>query len=97
MLPFAAVVTTKVGDTTSKRATGENDLTVVVDINFQKQMILKMPNCKHFLLPVHDGVQVFHDLATGNCLFEGKNDAIKPTIGYYAKFIAKDGEVYYHS
>ena len=95
VLPFAAVVTTKVGDATSKRATGENDLTVVVDINFQKQMILKMPNCKHFFaIEVHEGVQIFHDLSTGNCVFEGKNDATKPTIGYYAKFIAKDGEVY---
>ena len=95
VLPFAAVVTTKVGDTTSKRATGENDLTVVVDINFQKQMILKMPNCQHFFTAeVHDGVQVFHDLATGNCLFEGKNDVTKPTVGYYSRFVDKSGEVY---
>ena len=95
VLPFAATVTTKVGDTVSKKATGENDLTVVVDINFQKQMILKMPNCQHFFTAeVHDGVQVFHDLTTGNCLFEGKNDVTKPTVGYYSRFADRSGEVY---
>jgi hypothetical protein len=95
VLPFAASVTTKVGDTVSKKVTGENDLTVVVDINFQKQMILKMPNCEHFFsIPVHEGVQIYNDLTTGNCTFEGKNDVTKPTIGYYSKFIDKSGEVY---
>lgn len=95
VLPFAATVTTKVGDTTSKRATGENDLTVVVDINFQKQMILKMPNCKKFFsCEVKDGVQVYTDMSTGNCIFEGKGEFSKPTIGYYACFFAMDGEKY---
>lgn len=95
VLPFSAMITTKVGDVTSKRATGENDLTVVVDINFQKQIILKMPNCKRFFTAeVHDGVQVYDDLTTGNCLFEGKNDVNKPTVGYYAMFLDKSGEMY---
>lgn len=95
VLPFAAVVTTKVGDTTSKKATGENDLTVVVDINFQKQMILKMPNCKKFFsCEVKEGVQVYTDMSTGNCIFEGKGEFSKPTIGYYACFFATDGEKY---
>ena len=95
VLPFAATVTTKVGDTVSKKATGENDLTVVVDINFQKQMILKMPNCKKFFsCEVKDGVQVYTDMSTGNCVFEGRGEFSKPTIGYYACFFATDGEKY---
>jgi recombinational DNA repair protein RecT len=95
VLPFAAKITTTEGDVVTKKATGENDLTIVVDINFQKQMILKMPNCKHFFTAeVHEGVQVCHDLTTGNCEFEGKNDVTKPTIGYYSRFVDISGEVY---
>jgi len=95
VLPFAAKITTTDGDVVTKKSTGENDLTIVVDINFQKQMILKMPNCKHFFTAeVHEGVEVVHDLSTGNRIFEGKNDTAKPTIGYYAKFFDVSGEIY---
>jgi recombinational DNA repair protein RecT len=95
VIPFAAMVTTKVGDTVSKRATGENDLTIIVDIKFQKQMILKMENCKRFFTAeVHDGVVVVEDLNTGNCIFDGVNNVTKPTIGYYAKFETTDGQIY---
>ena len=95
VLPFAASITTKVGDTVSKKNTGENDLTVVVDINFQKQMILKMPNCQRFYTAeVHEGMEVVSDLTTGNYCFDGKNDVTKPTIGYYACFLDKSGQIY---
>jgi len=95
VLPFAIYATEKKDGVTSKRATGQNDLTIVVDINFQKQQILAMPNCKHFFVAeVHDGVEILHDLSTGNCIFDGKNDVTKPTIGYYAKFLSTDNEVY---
>jgi len=95
VLPFAIYTTEKSGGTTSKRATGQNDLTIVVDINFQKQQILAMPNCKHFFVAeVHDGMEILHDLSTGNCIFDGKNDVTKPTIGYYSKFVSTDNEIY---
>jgi recombinational DNA repair protein RecT len=68
---------------------------VIPDINFQKQLILKLTNCKKFFTAeVHEGIEVISDLATGNYQFIGKNDATKPTIGYYAKFITTDGEAY---
>jgi len=95
VLPFAAKITTTDGDVVTKKSTGENDLTIVVDINFQKQMILKMDNClQFFTAEVHEGVQVCHNLTTGNCEFEGKNDVTKPTIGYYSRFAATSGQVY---
>lgn len=95
VLPFSASVTTKFGDVVTKKATGENDLTIVVDINFQKQMILKMPNCKKFFsCEVKEGVQVYTDMSTGNCIFEGRGEFSKPTIGYYACFFSTDGEKY---
>lgn len=95
VLPFAASKTVKEGGVTKKIATGQNDLVIVVDINFQKQQILKMPNCKKFFTAeVTDGVQIYRDLTTGEYVFEGKNDVTKPTIGYYACFITTDGEVY---
>jgi recombinational DNA repair protein RecT len=78
-----------------KTSTGEYEAVLVPDINFQKQLILKLPNCKHFFTcQVHDGVEVISNLSTGNYDFIGKNDVTKPTIGYYAKFITTDNEVY---
>ena len=95
VLPFEIYNTTKVGDVTKKAATGMYDLTIIIDINFQKQQILKMPNCKKFFpAEVHEGVTVIHDLTTGNRIFEGINDVTKPTIGYYAAFLTTDGELY---
>jgi len=95
VLPFEIFDVIKNGDITQKKATGTYDLTIIVDINFQKQQILKMPNCKKFFTAeVHEGVVIIHDLTTGNRIFEGVNDVTKPTIGYYAVFLTTDGELY---
>lgn len=78
-----------------KVATGEFDAVVVFDINFQKQQLLKLQNCKRFFTAeVHEGVKVIEDLETGNVAFSGENDITKPTIGYYAAFITDEGEKY---
>lgn len=75
--------------------TGEYSALLVIDINFQKQQILRMENCKRFFTAeIHEGVEVLHDLSTGLYVFDGKNDVTKPTIGYYASFTTVDGEVY---
>ena len=78
-----------------KVATGEFDAKIIFDINFQKQQILQLKNCKKFFTAeVHDSVKVIADLETGNTVFEGINDITKPTIGYYAMFITTEGERY---
>lgn len=78
-----------------KVATGEFDAMVIFDINFEKQQILKLPNCKRFFTAeVHEGVKVTENLMTGTTDFEGENDITKPTIGYYACFITTEGEKY---
>ena len=67
---------------------------VIFDINFQKQQVLKLKNCKRFFTSeVHEGVEILENLETGNIEFEGKNDVTKPTIGYYAVFITTEGEI----
>lgn len=78
-----------------KVATGEYEALVIFDINFQKQQILKLANCKNFFTAeVHEGVEIVHDLTTGNLVFDGKNDVTKQTVGYYARFTTTDNEVY---
>jgi len=78
-----------------KVATGEFDAKIIFDINFQKQQILQLKNCKKFFTAeVHESVKVIADLETGNTVFEGINDITKPTIGYYAMFITTEGERY---
>ena len=78
-----------------KVASGEFEGVVIFDINFQKQVLLKLDNCKRFFTSeVHEGVKVIEDLTTGNIIFEGENDITKPTIGYYAVFITTEGERY---
>ena len=78
-----------------KIETGEFDAMVIFDINFQKQQVLKLKNCKRFFTSeVHEGVEILENLETGNVEFEGKNDVTKPTIGYYAVFITTEGERY---
>ena len=68
---------------------------VIFDINFEKQQILKITNCKRFFTAeVHEGVKVTENLMTGTIDFEGENDITKPTIGYYACFITTEGEKY---
>lgn len=95
VLPFSADKTVTEKGVTRTIVTGQFNLTIVIDINYQKQMILAMPNCKKFFTgEVHDGVQVIKDLTTGLYIFEGTNYVTKPTIGYYACFITKDNEVY---
>lgn len=95
VLPFAISRSEKQGDAVVKTKTGENDLTIVVDINFQKQLIHKMQNCQRFFTAeVKDGVEVYTDMTTGNRIFEGQNKATAKTVGYYACFIDKSGEKY---
>ena len=78
-----------------KVATGEFDAKIIFDINFQKQQILKLKNCKKFFTAeVHESVKVIADLETGNTVFDGINDITKPTIGYYDMFITTEGERY---
>jgi recombinational DNA repair protein RecT len=78
-----------------KTDTGEYTARVDIDINFQKQQILKLQNCKKFFTAeVHEGVKVIEDLMTGNIIFEGENNVTKNTIGYYAVFITTEGEKY---
>lgn len=78
-----------------KVATGEYEALVIFDINFQKQQILKLANCKRFFTAeIHEGVQVISDMTTGNYSFEGKNDVFKPTVGYYAAFVTTDEQLY---
>lgn len=94
-IPYEIKKKEKNGEVERTISTGEYEATIIPDINFQKQLILKMPNCKHFFsAEVHEGVTIIHDLTTGNRIFIGENDVIKPTIGYYARFLATDGEVY---
>lgn len=66
--------------------------TLVIDINYQKQMILSMPNCaKFFSTSVHEGIKVIKDLNSGNTVFIGDNDVSGGVVGYYACFIDKNG------
>ncbi len=95
LLPFQAFRKIKENGVERKVATGEFDAVVVFNINFQKQQILKLQNCKRFFTAeVHEGVKVIEDLETGNVSFSGENDITKPTIGYYAAFITDEGEKY---
>jgi recombinational DNA repair protein RecT len=94
-IPFAASKKETKNGVEIKSSTGEYNAILIPDINFQKQLILKLQNCKHFFTcEVHDGVEVISNLSTGNYDFIGKNDVTKPTIGYYAKFTTTDNEVY---
>lgn len=95
LLPFQAFRKIKENGVERKVATGEFDAVVIFDINFQKQQLLKLQNCKKFFTAeVHEGVKVIEDLETGNVAFSGENDVAKPTIGYYAAFITDGGEKY---
>ena len=94
-IPFEIFHKEKSGGVERKVATGEYEALVIFDINFQKQQILKLANCKRFFTcEIHEGVQVISDMTTGNYVFEGKNDVFKPTVGYYAVFITTDDQVY---
>lgn len=94
-IPFEIFKKTNVNGVEKKVSTGEYEALVIPDINFQKQLIHKLENCKHFFSgQVHADVEVISDLSTGNFVFVGKNDVTKPTIGYYAKFVTTEGEIY---
>ncbi|MFA6570400.1 MAG: recombinase RecT [Bacteroidota bacterium] len=94
-IPFEIFKKEKKNGTDVKTATGEYDALVIFDINFQKQQILKLQNCKRFFTAeIHDGIKIINDLSTGNYSFIGDNDVSKPTIGYFAVFISTDGERY---
>lgn len=94
-IPYAAYKKTTEKGVEKKVATGEFDAMVIFDVNFQKQTILKLENCKRFFTAeVHEGVKIIEDLTTGNKTFEGENDVTKPTVGYYACFITTEGERY---
>ena len=78
-----------------KTKTGEYEALVIFDINFQKQQILRLPNCKRFFTAeVHEGVKVIKDLSSGLHVFVGDNDVTKQTVGYFAAFITTEGERY---
>lgn len=94
-IPYEIFKKETVNGVETKKKTGQMDAVVIVDIKFQKQQILKLENCKQFFTAeVHEGVQVINDLVTGNYVFIGENIVTKPTIGYYARFLTIDGEVY---
>ena len=94
-IPFEIFKKEKKGGADVKTATGEYEALVIFDINFQKQQILKLTNCKRFYTAeVHAGVEVISDLTTGNYSFDGKNDVTKETIGYYAAFQTTENEIY---
>lgn len=94
-IPFEIFKKEKRDGAEIKKATGEYEALVIFDINFQKQQILKLKNCKRFFTAeIHEGVKVISDLMTGNFIFEGSNDVTKPTIGYYAAFISQDDQKY---
>lgn len=95
LLPFQSYKKVNEKGLERKVATGEFDAVVIFDINFQKQQLLKLQNCKRFFTAeVHEGVKIIEDLETGNIAFSGENDVTKPTIGYYACFITTEGEKY---
>ena len=94
-IPYEIFKTETINGVEVKKSTGKMDAVVIVDIKFQKQQILKLDNCQQFFTAeVHEGVQAIHDLTTGNMIFNGVNDITKPTVGYYARFLTVDGEVY---
>lgn len=94
-IPFEIFKKEKKNGADVKTATGEYEALVIFDINFQKQQILKLANCKRFYTAeVHEGMEVISDLTTGNYSFDGKNDVTKPTIGYYACFVTTENEIY---
>lgn len=95
LLPFKIFKKTKEGNVEKKVDTGEYTAVLILDVNFQKQQILKLQNCKRFFTAeVHEGVKVIENLVTGNYEFIGENDVTKPTIGYYAVFVTTEGEIY---
>ena len=95
LLPFEIKKKEKRGDSIVEISTGEYDAVLVIDINYQKQMIQALPNCKKFFTgEVYEGVQPILNLTTGNYEFIGVNDCTKQTIGYYAAFITNDGVLY---
>jgi len=94
-IPYEIYKKTNEKGVEKKVATGEFDAMVIFDINFEKQQILKLPNCKRFFTAeVHEGVKVTENLMTGTTDFDGENDITKPTVGYYACFITTEGEKY---
>lgn len=94
-IPFQIYKNETIKGVQKKTATGEYDAVLIVDINFQKQQILKLENCKRFFTAqVREGVEVYEDLTTGKYIFEGKNDITKNTIGYFAVFETTEGERY---
>ena len=95
LIPFKIRKKVKEGNVEKTIDTGEYTALVIIDINFQKQQILKLQNCKRFFTAeVHEGVKIIENLMTGTTDFNGDNDVTKPTIGYYACFITTEGEKY---
>jgi len=94
-IPFEIFKKEKKNGADVKTATGEYEALVIFDINFQKQQILKLSNCKRFYTcEIHEGVQVISDMTTGNYSFDGKNDVFKPTVGYYGVFVTTEDQIY---
>ncbi len=94
-IPFEIFKKEKKNGADVKSGTGEYEALVIFDINFQKQQILKLKNCKRFFTAeIHEGVKILNDLNSGNYVFEGENDVTKPTVGYFACFISDSDERY---
>lgn len=94
-IPFEIFKKEKKNGVESKIATGEYEALVIFDINFQKQQILNLENCKRFFTSeIYDGVKVLKSLDSGNYIFEGENNVVKQTVGYYACFLTTSGERY---
>ena len=95
LIPFKIKKKVKEGNVEKTIDTGEYTALVIIDINFQKQQILKLQNCKRFFTAeVHEEVKIIENLMTGTIDFDGENDVTKPTVGYYACFITTEGEKY---
>ena len=95
LIPFKIKRKEVVNGVERLKDTGEYTATIIIDINYQKQQILKLENCKRFFTAeIKEGVKIIQDLETGNYTFSGENDVTKKTVGYYAVFLTTDGEKY---
>lgn len=95
LIPFKIKRKEVVNGVERLKDTGEYTATIIIDINYQKQQIFKLENCKRFFTAeIKEGVKIIQDLETGNYTFSGENDVTKRTVGYYAVFLTTDGEKY---
>ena len=95
LIPFKIKRKEVVNGVERLKDTGEYTATIIIDINYQKQQILKLENCKRFFTAeIKEGVKIIQDLETGNYTFSGENDVTKKTVGYYTVFLTTDDQKY---